>query len=174
MANATSIARSSRVSVGGMAAIIETGYTRPADTTQYAAGDVVAESTSAATILTFPVARTETGAGVIRAATFVDSSAEATKPDFDLYLFDTTVVMEQDNAAWAPSDTEMKTCLGVISFAGTNFKTGNGNGIIHVNGLHIPFVTQGGVNLYGIVVARNTYTPVSGEQFLFRLHVEQY
>lgn len=166
--------RQNKVTAGGIAAIVEGTYTRPADTNIYAAGDVIANSTSAATILTFSSAvRAETGTAIIQAATLVDSVAAATKLDADLYLFDTTVVMEQDNAAWDPSDAEMLTCLGVIEFRGANFKTCGGNGITHVQGIGLPIVSVGGSSIFGILVARNAYTPASAEVLTVRLHILQ-
>lgn len=166
--------RQNKVTAGGIGAIVEATYTRPADTNAYTAGDVIANSTSAATILTFSgVARAETGSGLIQAATLIDSVAASTKLDADLYLFDTTVVMEQDNAAWDPSDAEMLTCLGVVEFRGANFKTCGANGITHVQGIGLPFVTVGGKDLYGILVARNAYTPASAEVLKVRLHILQ-
>lgn len=166
---------SNRVQAGGLTNIISTSYTRPSDTTTYTAGDVVANSTSAATILTFTgVATYESGGGVIHAASLIDSSAESTKPEFDLYLFDTTVAMENDNAAWAPSDAEMETCVGVISFLAADFKTGNGNGITHKQNIGLPFdCATNSTSLYGILVARNAYVPTSAEKFTIRLHVLQ-
>ena len=45
--------------------IISASYTRPADTTAYAEGDVLANSTSAATILTFPNVARANGLGFL-------------------------------------------------------------------------------------------------------------
>lgn len=165
----------SRVTAGGITKVITTSYTRPADTTTYTAGDVVANSTSAATILSFAdIASFEGGGGVIHSAALIDSSAESTKPEFDLYLFDTTVVMENDNAAWAPSDAEMETCLGVITFDLDDFKVGSGNGIICNKNIGLPFsCVSGSTTLYGILVARNAYVPTSAEKFTIRLSVLQ-
>lgn len=155
--------------------LITASYTRPADTTTYAAGDVVADSTSAATILTFSsIARAAGLGGVIQHAQLIDSAAQTTKPDFELYLFDTAPTMQNDNAAWAPSDSEMEKCLGRIDFATANFKTGSGNGMIQAANISIPFQCASSVSaIYGILVARNAYVPVSAEKFTVRLHVLQ-
>lgn len=165
------------VTAVGITNVISASYTRPSNTTTYTAGDVVANSTTVATILTFTGMTTfPGGGGTIEAATLIDSTAESTKPDLDLYLFDTPVVMEQDNAAWDPSDAEMETCLGVIPFAGSAFKVGavGANGIIHVQSIRLPFTcVTDDKNLYGILVARNAYVPVSAEKFTVRLHVRQ-
>ncbi len=153
---------------------LEASYTRPANTTTYAAGDVLAESTSAATILTFAnAARAVGGGGVIQNAVMVDSAAETLKPSIELYLFDTAPAMENDNEAWAPTDAEMEKCLGVIVFDGTatgKFKAGSGNGVVAADALSLSYqCAAASTSLFGIAVVRNAYVPVSAEKFTFRL-----
>ena len=153
--------------------ILTQSYTRPADTVTYAAGDVVANSTSAATILTFSnMARAVGLGGMIQHAVLIDSAAQTLKPDLELYLFDTAPAMQNDNVAWAPSDAEMETCIGRIDFATGSFKTAGANGMIQVSGVSMPFQCTASVTaIYGILVARNAYVPISAEKFTVRLHV---
>jgi len=155
--------------------VLTQSYTRPADTNTYAAGDVVAESTSAATILTFTGFAKAAGLGAtIQAVTFVDSAAQTLKPEFELYLFDTAPTMQNDNVAWAPSDSEMEKCLGVIALPSQLFKTAGANGVISVDGPGRPIQCASSVSsIYGILVTRNAYVPISGEKFVIRLHVSQ-
>lgn len=146
--------------------------TRPADTTAYAAGDVVTAGTAAA--LSFGL---NTSAGRIRSALLIDSASQATKPDIDLMLFDSSLTPDADNAAFTPTDAEMGTLIGVISFAGSAFKTGDatvgagGNGVIVSGGLDI-LLSGASETIYGVLVARNAYTPVASEVFTIRLGVE--
>lgn len=158
--------------------VITASYTRPADTNVYAAGDVLADSTSAATILTFAGMARSNGLGfLVDGVTVGYSGAPATKPDLELWLFDTTVTMQNDNAVWNPTDANMQTSLGFISLPGANAViasplANNGNMVQH---------TPAGIksraaittSIFGIVVVRNAYTPVSAETFTFRLHVIQ-
>lgn len=160
--------------------IISASYTRPADTTAYAAGDVLANSTSAATILTFPNVARANGLGfLIDGVTVAYSGAPATKPDLQLWLFDSTVAMQNDNAAWNPSDAEMETCLGYISLGGGSATiaaplASNGNMVQFVAAaVKSNACASGSTSIFGIVVVRNAYTPTSGEKFTFRLHVIQ-
>lgn len=154
-------------------------YTRPADTNAYAAGDVVADSTSAPTILTFPRAVCEVGGeSLIQSATLVTSANVATKPDLQLWLFDRTVVMDNDNAAFTPSDAEMLTLLHIIAFPTGAFVVGDagagaaGNAVCNAQALWLPIRTAVGDNaIYGILVARNAYVPVSAEVFTVRLGI---
>lgn len=154
--------------------------TRPADTNAYTAGDVISDSTSAPTVITFGnVARESGGNGTIVHAVCVDSANVATKPDLELWLFDTTVTPDNDNAAFTPTDAELKTLVGVIAFPTASFKAGDatsgagGNSICEATSLNIAFKAAGATNsaLYGVLVVRNAYVPVSAESFFFRLKI---
>ena len=149
---------------------------RPNDTTQYTIGDVISDA--AGTLLRFG---TDGYCSDLHSAILIDSSAETTKLNADLFLFDTAPVVVGDNSPAAFTDAEMKTLLCVIPFYGTNFKLGG----VTLNGM-IPWVgnsliagvsldraticTHGGI-VYGVLVARNTYTPVANEEFTVRLGI---
>ena len=154
---------------------ISTSFTRPSDTTAYAAGDVVCNSTSAPVIMTFAGAvNTDFQMGVIAQATLIDSANQSTKLDAELWLFDTTVTMDNDNAAFTPTDAECATLVGIVPFSTSYWKVGDSssNAVCHVQGLAIPFnVVHASNALYEILVARNAYTPVSAESFTVRLHI---
>jgi hypothetical protein len=149
-------------------------FTRPSDTTAYASGDVVCNSTSVPTIMTFADALKYNNA-VLQHAMIVTSANVATKPDLELWLFDTTVAMDNDNAAFTPTDAELLNLVGVVSFATGDFKAGDatggagGNAICEATNLGIPINPAAADDLYGILVARNAYVPVSGEVFTVRL-----
>lgn len=158
---------------------ISASFTRPNDTNQYTAGDVICNSTSAPVIMTFSGAvNTDFQMGIIAQATLIDSANQSTKLDAELWLFDTTVTMDNDNAAFTPTDTECGTLVGIIPFSTSYWKAGDatsgagGNAVCHVQGLVIPFnVVHASNALYGILVARNAYTPVAQEVFTVRLHI---
>jgi hypothetical protein len=155
--------------------LVEASYTRPNDATPYAAGDVVANSTSAAVALTFAGAARGAGlGGVIQAAIFVGSYAPSLKPDLELFLFDTAPTMQQDNAAWAPSDAEMLKCIGRIRFPPGLFVVCGANGIVDSDSLGKPFqCASASTDLYGVLVVRNAYIPTNNEVLAVRLFVIQ-
>jgi hypothetical protein len=167
--------------VGGRTRTISGSVTRPSDTNAYASGDAVTDSTSAPSVLTFSnAARVATGSGLIVGAELVDSANQVTKGDFDLFLFDTTYTPDNDNSAFTPTDTELETCIGVISFTGTNAKVGDatsgagGNCVIPASLSNaIPFSLPSGTSLFGALVARSAYTPVSAEKLTVRLAIRQ-
>lgn len=152
--------------------------TRPADTTAYTAGDVIADSTSAATVLKFNRASGDGSGGVIRSAMMASSIAPGTKLNADLFLFDTApTAYGNDNEAFALSDADLLNCVGVISLDGTtaaNVKTGTLNCVVINQALAMPVKSL--VNdrcLYGVLVARNAYTPGSGEVLTIKLGIQQ-
>lgn len=157
--------------------IVGTNFTRPADTNAYAAGDVVNNSTSAPTVLTFARStKGEHGFSILQTATIIDSANQATKPDLLLYLFDTTVTADNDNAAFTPTDTELATLLHIIAFPASAWVSGDatsgagGNCACNAQALQLPIQTKASDNaIYGVLVANAAYTPVSGESFTIRL-----
>lgn len=157
--------------------VVTASYIRPADTVTYAAGDVIAQSTTVATVLTFANCAKANGlGGILQGAIMIDSSAPTLKLDAELYLFDTAPVMQQDNVAWAPSDTEMEACIGMIAFATGSFKSANpsNNGINSVEGLAKVFQCAAGTtSLFGVLVARNAYIPTNPEKLTIRLQIIQ-
>lgn len=163
--------------VRSMGRTISATFTRPADTTAYAAGDVVANSTSAPVVMTFRGAARGTNApSIIQHAILVSSASVATKPDLELWLFDTTIAIDNDNAVFTPTDAELLTLVGVIAFPVADFKVGDatvgagGNAVCEASNIGLPFNTTRDANdLFGVLVARNAYVPVSGEVFTVRL-----
>lgn len=161
---------------------VDASFTRPSDTTAYAAGDSINNSTTAPTIITFsnvcgPVgAQDGTVSSVIQEITVIDSANEGTKLACELWLLDTTMTMDNDNAAFTPTDAEAQSAIAVIAIATTDWKEGTagtgGNCVAHMRNLRIPVHVNAATNaIYGVLVARNAYTPISGEVFKFRLRM---
>lgn len=135
---------------------------RPANTTQYAAGDVITGTVAA--VMTFGAPHE----GTIVSGLLIDSSVEATKIDADLMLFSEAPTIAADNAAFSPTDDEMAYLQAVVTFAGSGFKAAAVNGAIQTANLQQGFIAPEG-RLHGVLVARNTYTPVSGEVFTVKV-----
>jgi hypothetical protein len=158
----------------GLLVSCQTNVTRPTpDTTQYAAGDAISDSTSAPTSGGFTLsnaARVSGGAGVIMAMTVSSSNDPATRLSGEVFLFNTSVTNINDNTAFVVSDDEIKTCVGVVPFS--LFDAGN-NGFAHITGLNIPFVCSGSANLRFLLRARNAYTPASAEVITITAFINQ-
>ncbi len=113
------------------------------------------------------------GGGIIQSISFVASVSQTLPPEFDLYLFDTTVTMQNDNAAFNASDSEMLTLVARIRFPAALFVTGGANGDITIPVNQLYNCAAASTSLYGIMVARNAYVPTSAEVWQFRLQTIQ-
>lgn len=159
--------------------VVEDSFSRPANTTQYAAGDQVSDSATAPTPLEFSnAAQLPGGAGVILSAICISSANQATKPNLRLYVFDAEPTPSNDNAAWAPADSDVLNLVAVVEFTswhvGKSDAGADGNAVSIVSDISSPFRTQpSSKSLYGLLVERGTYTPVSAESFTVRLGILQ-
>lgn len=166
--------------VGGHTLVVQDSFDRPANTTQYAAGDALVDSASAPTPLEWAVGRVGGGSGVIIAALLTIDSYPTTKLDAHLWLFNATLTPPNDNGGCDLTDVEALTFIGIVDFgnapdAVTN-PTANaaGNCCYMQRALDIPFQCGAAdTKVYGFLVAQNTYTPLSGENFAVSLGVLQ-
>lgn len=156
-------------------------FTRPANTTAYAAGDVICNSTSSPTILEFTgMAYLNGGYGRILGASLTSSNNPATNISARLFLFSSpSTGIDNDNSPFTPTDSEIKDVQGVILFAGAAAVDGDASSNIF-NGTPVSFPPQGitykcddlETSLYGILVADAAYTPASGEEIQITLEYE--
>lgn len=140
----------------------QTDITRPSDTTAYAANDALSDSTSAPTSggFTFSSAARISGGGVLITDLFVASSLATGGLQGEVWIFNTSVTNINDNAAFAISDSEIKTVVAKIPFttvADTN------NALAHERGLAITAIPSGSANLRFLVKVKAAYTPASAE-----------
>lgn len=163
----------------GKATLPISSFARPADTTAYAAGDVICNSTSAPTAFTIQVGRIADGLGLINHASLSINTAQSTKLDAEVWLFDAAYATANDNAAWTPSDNavdgsgNLASVLAVIPF-GNGPIIGNGN-VYYSAPVNRMFKCASGTDdIYWALVARNAYTPTSGEIYTLRLACIQY
>lgn len=161
--------------VGGRVAVASGSVTRPADTTAYAAGDLVANSTAAGSVtpISFTVGRGSSGSsatGLIRRARLRKTGTSVTNAIFRLHLYSASPgVTNGDNGAWLSDNAA--NYIGAIDFlVDKAFSDGAaGNGVPLV-GSELFFTGQ---TVYGLIEARGAYTPASGEQFSIGLNVVQ-
>lgn len=152
--------------------VVEQSFTRPADTTTYAPGDAVNNSTSAPTIMTFANSARETGGGMVLSNVLLIMSTAATLVgDFDLMLFESSITMSNDNAAFSPSDADAKKLLAIVPLRGAVDGVKLGLNVVFDTG---PIARSlkcaaGTASIFGVLVARNAYVPTSAEEFTVRL-----
>lgn len=157
--------------------VVRASLTRPANATAYTDGDVLAAADDSH--LTFLEAvQPKKLSGSITTARVHSSANQGTKPELELWLFGSDIAEVGDNAPFAPSDAEALNLIGVIDFAESGWRIGlsgggaAGNAVCQSDNIGLTFraFTQ---NVYGVLVLRNAYTPVSGEVFTVDLVVTQ-
>ena len=170
--------------VVGCGRTVWTHFTRPANTTQYTAGDQVGDTATPTTVLTFASVVDRPGECVcITGAVLVSSAYQASPPNFELWLFKTAPTTSNDNAALTVTDANLQggNFIGRIrlgsdtSSAATGLPTSGagGNTIVEQDDAVVfPVELADGVtDIYGMLVDRGGYTPISGERFDIGLRV---
>lgn len=146
--------------------------TRPADTTAYASGDLVANSTTAGSVTNLQfttLARISGGSGVIVGAQIQKSTATATNAAFRLHLFNTapTYTSAGDNSAI--STVVVASAKGYLGYIDITAMVGFsdvcwGSGAPDNSRGGIPYVATAQI-IYGLLEARGAYTPGNAEVF---------
>lgn len=162
--------------IGGTMALASANFTRPADTTAYASGDLVANSTTAGSVaaMQFTATRIAAGSGMIRRLRLRKSGTSVTNASFRLHLFKAApgTITNGDNGAFSTSG--VADYLGALDVtmdrAFTDGATGHG---LPVTGSEINFKLASGQTIYGLLEARGAYTPASGETFTADLEILQ-
>jgi hypothetical protein len=159
---------------------VSDSFTRPADTTPYTMADLVANSTVAGSVvpLTFASAtRYATGAGRIPRARLFKSDPTLTNARFRLHVFTATPtgIANGDNAAFSVNGTGYIGCFLIqVDRAFVNGAYGDGVPVdTDSNHAPIRFKLSSGSSLFGLLEARDAYTPISGEVFTATLEIEQ-
>lgn len=162
----------------GRQSLVNTSVTRPANTTAYAAKDVLSDSTSAPTVLTFAnVAYANGGSGLIVKAR-LQSNRSTDTARIRLHLYHTAPTAINDNDAftllWANRDKR----IGYIDFPALATE---GSGSDSVEAIVTPGATAPGLvplqftcaagnrTLYGILETLDAFTPASGQVFFVEL-----
>lgn len=163
---------------GPKAATVQATFTRPANTTAYAIGDVVGAD-PAANMEFAGCARLKGGGARLLGVTLHKSTKTTTDADFDLYIFDAAPTAIADNAEWLPSDAEARTIVACIRFANADAaQTGgstNATGAVWQKSVPaLPVVCAStSTTLYGALVARAAHVPASAEVFAVTLHLDR-
>lgn len=141
-------------------------FTRPSDTTAYASGDVVANSTTAASVTPLAFEVPLTGVALERVRITL-SDATATNAKFKLHLYASSPTLSTshgDNAAWLTTSSDY---LGITAEVDCSTQTfaDKVTGVAYVNTADMPqtVVPISGTKIYGVLTATAAYTPTSAE-----------
>lgn len=163
--------------IGGFQSNPSASFTRPADTTAYASGDLVANSTTAGSVtpMTFTIARLAAGSVTIRKGRLRKTGTSTTNAGFRLHLYTVSpTVTNGDNGVWLSNQSA--SYIGAIDFSSSNalaFSDGAGINGAPLIGSDINIKLASGQNLFGLLEARAAYTPASAEQFTLTLEAFQ-
>lgn len=148
-------------------------FVRPANTTQYAAADVVGDGR----VLVFPnMASKNGGSGFIVKARMESNDVTTTAAIFRLYLYSAPPVAIADNAAktklWADRDKE----LGYIDFSLSTDGTGSDAAADTQTNVNLPFVAGADTtSIYGVLMAQAAYQPAgNSKSYLIQLTTESF
>jgi hypothetical protein len=166
---------SGTVTAAGFGVITTASFTRPSDTTAYAAQDIVCNSTSAPVVLTFSGAgRANGGSGIILAARHLKSSTTTTGATYRLHLYKVAPTAINDNAPFTLLYANRANRIGFIDFSHAAAGTGSDATNALTTFANLPFVCDSAASaLYGLLVVTSAYTPTSGEQHFIELSIAQ-
>lgn len=146
--------------------------TRPADTTPYTSGDLVANSTTAGSVVNLQfttLARVSGGSGLIVGAQIQKSTNGVTSAAFRLHLFNTapTYTSAGDNSAI--SSVVVASAKGYLGYVDITAMVAFsdvawGSGAPDNTRGSIPYVATAQI-IYGLLEARGAYTPGNAEVF---------
>lgn len=156
---------------------VSSNFTRPADTTAYASGDLVANSTTAGSVtpLTFRM-----GYGqnlILRQVRLKINSAVNTNAKFLLHLYNASPTNTNgDNGAWLTTSSGYMGNVAIDATLQTFSDNTMGSGVYINTAVANQFVVVGDVNyvIYGLISATAAYTPTSGGIFTATLIGECY
>lgn len=145
--------------------------TRPADTTAYAVGDAVSNSTGAPAVLQLTLPGAANGQSYVVTDVIVTSSVKgATLPQFTAILAAATFTATADNAALALDQATFE-AVTTSFIALTEQNSTNARSRVAATGLNlVRSLAAGDTKLYATLKADNAYTPASGETLTLIVH----
>ena len=161
------------LTVGGAVLNPTANFTRPSDTTAYASGDLVANSTTAGSVAAMSLTVTNTAAGsfMLRRIKLHKSGTSTTNASFRVHLYRgsaTITCANGDNAAF--STDQAANYLGAFDVTIDRAFTDGAAGLgIPVVGNDINIKNASGSTIQALIEARAAYTPANAEVFTVTL-----
>lgn len=155
--------------VPSYAGVLSSQLVRPADTTAYASGDLVANNTAAASVVPLSFAnavRAAGGVGRIERVRLRKSGTSLVNASFRIHFFNQapTGLANGDNGPWQTAMAGYVGCADVT--CDRAFSDGAAADGLPTTFTPITYqLAAGGTTLYALVEARGAYAPASGEQF---------
>ena len=147
-------------------------FTRPADTTAYASGDLVANSTTAGSVaaMSLTVTRVAAGSCILRKIKLHKSGTSTTNASFRVHLFRAapSTVTNGDNGVFSVSG--VADYLGAMDITMSRAFTDGAVGFgVPLVGSELSVKLASGTTIAALIEARGAYTPASAEVFTVTL-----
>lgn len=148
-------------------------FTRPANTTAYASGDLVANDTTAASVvaMSWTVGSPDSRKGFIRKVRMWSDDSDTTNASFRVHFYTAnpcaTAPTNGDNGAYAVTITNASYIGAVDVTLDRTINNSDAFGIgVPNSGAEMNYdLGSTGTTLYALIEARAAYTPASGEVF---------
>ena len=164
--NAGDVSTANGLPVAGAGFDVAVTITRPSDTTAYASGDAISDSTSAPTTGGFTVTGASRASGSVGALTGLRiTSTNPGTLQGEVWIFDQAVTAVNDNSAISLSDGDIANLVAVVPFLMTQETN---NSWADITGLFKVFTPSGSANLRFLIKAKAAYTPANAEVFKLR------
>lgn len=164
------------IEVSGNLARIAHEFTRPADTTAYAANDVVSDNAATTTmqeLVNAGLARAGSGYIVgVRVAT----DKKSITPRLRVHFFNTSgVTLAADNAAWKEVYADSSKRVGYVDLPAMNTAADTSNSDTSRAQdftVRIPYICAA-TSLYYVLETLDAFTPASGQKFTVTVYVDR-
>jgi hypothetical protein len=164
------------VQAGGYTVNPTATFTRPADTTAYDIGDLVANSVTAGSVVPMELtaARIAEGSGLVRRVKVHKSGTTTANAVFRVHLFKVAPASITNGDGGAFSVSGAANYIGrsdvILSQPFTDGAAGFGTPL---DGFEMNFKLASGQTVFALIEARGTYTPANAEVFTVTLEVSQ-
>lgn len=152
-------------------------FTRPADATAYAIGDIMSNSTTQADVLPLTFTKVHSqkgGTGVIRALQIV-TEMPTVLGAMRLHLYNAPPAGIADNAPNTLLYADISKRIGIIDIAAlTTGGTGSTGSIAYVEAYRQFTCVDGSTTIYGVLEARAAITPVASKKISITLFTESH
>lgn len=166
-------AGTSTVSVKTSMKTVSVEFTRPSDTTAYAANDVVGNTGAAAVINFADMFAANAGTGyLVKARLLTDQAANVAA--HRLYIYHTTPTPIADNSAFTLLYADESKLVGYIDFpAGQTEGTGSTASIAQWTGQLQANAAAADVDFYCVLITKTIYTPANAQKYTISLSVDR-
>jgi hypothetical protein len=147
--------------------VLTYSFTRPSNTTTYAAEDAVNDGTNNITFT--PSTDIQDGQSlIVKSVRLTTNSTTTTNGSFRLYLTDTTQTAIADNAQQTLLYTNKAKRVGYVDLSLATGGTGSDCAESYITDVNVPFKSVS-TDFYGYLVAKAAYVPASAQEFYIEL-----